>query len=53
MWVGESNLTYIDAAAVFYFNWEDNLYVYFLMYQNLLISGEKKLLSAELKGGVT
>ena len=27
MWVGESNLTYIDAAAVFYFNWEDNIFL--------------------------
>ena len=27
-----------------------NLYVYFLMEQNLLISGEKMLMSAELKG---
>ena len=28
-----------------------NLYLYFLIKQNLLISGEKILMSAELKGG--
>ena len=26
MWVGESSLTYIDAAAVFYFNWDGNTF---------------------------
>ena len=30
-----------------------NLYLCFLIYQNLLISGEKMLMSAELKGCVT
>ena len=30
-----------------------SLYLYFLMWQNLLISGEKMLLPAELKGCVT
>ena len=29
-----------------------NLYLYFLIHQNLLISGEKMLMSAELKGRV-
>ena len=32
---------------------KSNLYVYFLMKQNLLISGEKMLMSAELKECVT
>ena len=32
---------------------KSDLYVYFLMYQNLLISGEKMLMSAKLKGCVT
>ena len=31
---------------------ECNLYLYFLMYQNLLISSEKMLMSAELRGCV-
>ena len=30
-----------------------SLYLYFLIYQNLLISGEEMLMSAELKGCVT
>ena len=30
-----------------------NLYLYFLIYQNMLISGEKILMSAELKRCVT
>ena len=30
-----------------------NLYLYFLIYQNLLISGEKILMSAEVRGCVT
>ena len=30
-----------------------NLYMYFMMQQNLLISSEKMLISAELKGCVT
>ena len=30
-----------------------NLYLYFLIWQNLLISGKKLLMSAELKGCVT
>ena len=30
-----------------------NIYLYFLIYQNMLISGEKILMSAELKGCVT
>ena len=32
---------------------KSSLYLYFLMWQNLLISGEKMLLPAELKGCVT
>ena len=30
-----------------------NLYLYFLIYQKLLISGEKMLISAEIRGCVT